>query len=106
MSDQAENGSLQLKPTVENTGVAPIYDALPLILRLKNDKNMIEFATAVDITKWMPGVTTEEISMPVNSLPSGEYELGLAIRSGYCEVYLENDIEYSDGFYRLCSVKV
>lgn len=106
VSDQAENGLLQLKPTVENTGVAPIYDALPLILRLKNDKNMIEFATAVDITKWMPGVTTEEISMPVNSLSSGEYELGLAIRGGYCEVYLENDIEYSDGFYRLCSVKV
>ena len=97
---------MELELTIENTGVAPIYDRLPLIFSLKNDKKTQEFITVVDITEWMPGITVEKITLPVKTLSSGNYELGLAIKNAYTEVYLENDIDYSDGFYKLCNVKI
>ena len=106
VSDNAKCDILELELTIENTGVAPIYDRLPLIFSLKNDKKTQEFITVVDITEWMPGITVEKITLPVETLSSGNYELGLAIKNAYTEVYLENDINYSDGFYKLCNVRI
>ena len=67
---------------IENVGVAPIYNKLPLKIRLVGVETK-EFSTNVDITKWLPGKHTEnfELNIPLN-IVSGEYELQIAIGGG------------------------
>lgn len=68
---------------VANVGVAPIYNALPLKLRLKGAEKTVEFTTDIDVRKWLPGEYTEsaELSLPCE-LPAGEYEISLALGGG------------------------
>ncbi len=41
--------------SVENIGVAPIYNKIPLKLRLQNGKRCFDFDTGIDIRQWLPG---------------------------------------------------
>ncbi len=65
--------------TVENRGVAPIYNAIPLRLRLQGEKTYI-FTTDVDIRTWLPGSSTAEfeITLP-QDMPAGDYDAGLSL---------------------------
>ena len=73
-----DNFSLSL--TVENVGVAPIYNKLPLFVRLKNGDSTYSFKAETDIRKWLIEEYTEEItfSLPVD-LPKGVYEVQVGI---------------------------
>ena len=73
---------IQITLKIENVGVAPIYNNLPLKLRIKGVKTQ-EYITSVDITKWLHGEYTETVSFDVsNDVGSGEYELQIAIGGG------------------------
>ena len=64
---------------IENKGVAPIYNTLPLKLRVKGKKTQ-EYVTNIDVTKWLPGEYTENVLLEIPSnFVSGEYELQIAI---------------------------
>ncbi len=93
-----EKVTLTLK--VENKGVAPIYNALPLTLRLKGEKKTFELQTDIDIRKWLPGQHVEEINVDVPSnLPSGGYQLQMRIGGGNLPwVQLASDTQM-DGEY-------
>ena len=74
--------SFQLALKMQNKGVAPIYNKLPLKLRLKGEK-IQEYRTDVDITKWLPGDFNEKIYLNLtDNMPKGEYELQIAIGGG------------------------
>ena len=65
---------------VENSGVAPIYNAIPLRLRLCGGGREYVFTTDVDIREWMPGENTAsfEVVLPADAA-SGAYDVELSI---------------------------
>ena len=92
---------------IENKGVAPIYNQLPLKLRIKG-KETQEYITGIDVTKWLPGEHIEkiEISIP-EEMPEGIYSLEIALGGNeYPVVQFANEIENSDGFYSLGAVEI
>ena len=78
---QAQRGeTLVVRLVIENVGVAPIYQRLPLYLRLKNDACAYTFETAVDIRKWIAGKYEENIKITLpKDMQVGEYELQIGI---------------------------
>jgi hypothetical protein len=52
-------------------------------LRLKGAEKSVEFATDIDVRKWLPGEYVEkvELALPCD-LPAGEYELSIALGGG------------------------
>ena len=83
-SDSVNLGEkLSIRLTVENVGVAPIYNRLPLYIRLKNGSVEKTFETDVDIREWIEGKYEEnlEIAIP-EDMQKGEYELQVGIGGG------------------------
>ncbi len=71
---------LTARLVIDNAGVAPIYNRLPLYIRLKNSVCEKLFKTDTDIRKWIEGKYEEEIIIDVpKNLPAGEYELQVGI---------------------------
>ena len=72
--------SMDIAFTLENKGVAPIYNRLPLRFLLKNAQTTCEFVTDIDIRSWLPGEHCERITLtPPSDLPEGVYDLCCAI---------------------------
>ena len=71
--------TLQFRMTVENRGVAPIYNAIPLRLRLVGKEEHL-FTSGVDVRAWLPGEHTAEfeIALPADA-KAGAYDVELSI---------------------------
>ena len=68
---------------VDNVGVAPIYNRLPLNIRLKKQGEELTFATDVDIRRWIEGKYTETLNVQIPcEMSAGEYELQVGIGGG------------------------
>ena len=93
---------------IENKGVAPIYNKLPLKVRLYNEKDCFEIVTDIDITKWLPGIHAEKIRMEVpKGFFNGVYNLAVTIGGGdYPIVQLASDIEFDGVWHKLGDIKV
>ena len=104
--EAGETTEITLK--IENVGVAPIYNQLPLVLRLKGDKETVEFTTDIDIRKWLPGAYTEKVKIALpKDIPSGEYALELRIGGGNKpSVRLAVCVEKTDEWHSLSFVTV
>jgi hypothetical protein len=79
--DSVNSGEkLFVRLAIENVGVAPIYNRLPLYIRLKNGSEEKTFEADVDIRNWIEGKYEEniEISIP-KEFAKGEYELQVGI---------------------------
>lgn len=75
--------ALSLALTVDNVGVAPMYNALPLYVKLKGTDCEKIFLTDVDVRNWLPGKRTERLELAVpEQMRKGEYELQIGI-GGY-----------------------
>ena len=100
---------VELTLKVENVGVAPIYNKLPLKLRIKGE-NSLETVTVteVDVRKWLPGVHTEKVGLIVpDVMPEGTYGLDIALGGKeYPIVQFANDMPTYDEFYRLSTIEV
>ena len=71
---------LRFRMTVENRGVAPIYNAIPLRLRLSGEGKAYVFTTGIDVRTWLPGEHMESFEIPLPSdIPAGVYGVGLSI---------------------------
>lgn len=99
--------TLALELWIENSGVAPIYSALPFTLRLKNEDNEITFESGIDVRNWMPGDTIErpEIKLPDN-LSGGIYSLECRLGGGELPIVkFAMDAPVSDdGYYCLAKI--
>ncbi len=92
------NDNLSLKITVENVGVAPIYNKLPLKLVLENEEIAYEFNTGIDVTGWLPGIYNETISFKLpKEIKGGMYLLKLSINDGKTFVKFANENVCGDG---------
>ncbi|MGG1662618.1 DUF4832 domain-containing protein [Brevibacillus sp. NRS-1366] len=78
----AAGNNLNVTMDWENSGVAPFYFPWTLELSLADQTGKIvaKTATAEDIRKWLPGMTTssQSLAIPAN-LPAGEYTLCVGI---------------------------
>lgn len=72
--------TLRFRLYVENRGVAPIYNAIPLRLRLHGEEGTYLFTTNIDVRTWLPGEHTEafEIVLPQDA-KCGMYDVELSI---------------------------
>ncbi len=107
-SEEVKAGEkVQITLKIENKGVAPIYNKLPLKLRIKGEKTQ-EYITNVDITKWLPNTYTHTVSMDIpEDLSKGTYDLEIAIGGGACPiVYFANEVEVVDGWHKLTAITV
>ena len=91
-------GKLTVKLTVENKGVAPIYNDIPLKLYIESDEICYELISGIDVGKWLPGVYTEEftVSLP-KEMKAGKYSLKLGINDGDKFVRFANTDICGDG---------
>ena len=75
--------TMDIKLSIENVGVAPIYHHLPLYIRLKNGDETTTFTTDVDIRRWIEGKYEETILVTIpKEMPAGEYEVQIGIGGG------------------------
>jgi len=75
-------GQLSLRMDWENVGVAPCYYAHPLAVELSDSVAHRSFVlrTDADITGWLPGAVSYSTTLTLpDSIPAGEYKLGLAL---------------------------
>ena len=100
------SGELVFELGIENVGVAPIYNEIPLKLRLISEVDEYTFETEVDIRKWLPGkhVNTISITLPEN-IPVGKYqvEIGL-IKEDAPMIYLCTDAERNGRYYQVAEI--
>ncbi|MBQ8685375.1 MAG: DUF4832 domain-containing protein [Clostridia bacterium] len=75
--------TLSLRFTIENRGVAPIYNKLPFTVTLTGKEGALEAQTDVDITNWLPGGKTEEVKLRLpKAMAAGEYKIYCSIGGG------------------------
>ena len=104
----AAGDELQLKLTVDNIGVAPIYKQLPLMVRLKNSEKSYEFKTDVDIKTWMPGETENKFSVILpDDVASCEYDIEIGIFNEYIPmVYFCTDADQDAPYYVVGNITI
>ena len=104
----AAGDELQLKLTVDNIGVAPIYKQLPLMVRLKSSEKSYEFKTDVDIKTWMPGETENKFSVILpDDVASGEYDIEIGIFNEYIPmVYFCTDADQDAPYYVVGNITI
>jgi len=95
---------------MDNRGNAPIYQKIPLRLRLKNEAEEYIMSTDVDITRWMPGDTVEDFSVTLpETIKPGNYEVQLCIGIRYPEapiVRLACDAKQDGQWYKMTEITV
>ena len=99
--------SIKITLKINNVGVAPIYNKLPLKIRIKGI-SMQEFVTDIDITKWLPGEYTEhiEFTIPTN-IVKGEYGLQVGIGGGNSpSVTFAIDSVFDGDYVELVKIKI
>ncbi len=92
------NGKLKVKLLVENCGVAPIYHKIPLNVKIKNAEFEKIFVTDVDIRTWLPAVNKEKLSISLEGVPAGSYQVQIGIGGmDYPTVYFATDAPFDNG---------
>ncbi len=97
-----EDGKLHVKLLWCNTGVAPCYEAYPIIVKVKSAEHQQCWRLQEDIRAWLPDedhLTRDELSL---ELPGGDYELSVGIdtcidKIGMLNLAIEGRNE--EGFY-------
>ena len=98
---------IELKLGIDNVGVAPMYDKMPLYIKLKGEKEY-EIKTDINVTKWLPGKSAERIILPLpEGIQQGEYDIQLGIYGqNYPMVYFATNAERDDKFYNVGKIKI
>lgn len=95
--------SFRMTVSVQNLGVAPLYEDIPLVLCIKNKYCSHTFITDVKPIKWLPGTTTSEIriNLPAEIKP-GHYdlELGIPTPDGGAICFC-SDIPFDEPYYKI-----
>ena len=86
---------------IENIGVAPFYNEIPLKIRLKNNKDSYVFDTGIDVRQWLPGKheNTINIVLPTDtSVGVYKVEIGI-VGEDTPEIYFCTDAVRDDSYY-------
>lgn len=99
---------IELKLGIDNVGVAPIYNRIPLTLRLVREDESFEFETKIDIREWMPGKTVERFFIAVpEEVKKGKYQLQIGISdSDFGAIYFCTDAPENSGNYLVGDIEI
>ena len=98
--------SFLLSLTVQNLGVAPLYEDLPLILHICNDHCELTVTTDIRPINWLPGKSDSviEVNIPSSFIPGKYYlELGILTHDGGTICFC-SDIPFYKPYYRIGSL--
>jgi len=107
--EAADAGTMvQIRVDLENTGSAPCYKKLPVVLRIVGNEMIYDFEQSCDITRWLPGAYTENLSMKLPcDIEGGEYDVEFGILSPHADaVYLATNAERDGAFYKIGTIKI
>lgn len=97
----------QFTVCIDNVGVAPMYNRIPLCLKLKGAETEYTFESDADLTKWLPGKHKGEITAIIpEGIQSGEYDIELGVCGNGLQAYFCTDAEYDNGFYKVGKLSV
>ena len=105
---KAEVGDeIELKLGVDNVGVAPMYDKIPLYVKLKGEEEY-EFKTDLDVTKWLPDKSAEKINIIIpDSIKRGSYDIEIGIYGqNYPLVYFATNAVRDEKFYKVGKIEI
>ena len=93
--------TLELRAEIENVGVAPIYENVPLTLRLFDGKNELKLNTGADVRSWLPGKHSVNITLNIpKDFSRGEFAVSLGlVGEGLPEVYFASDAPRDGAFF-------
>lgn len=100
--------TFKLTVTVQNLGVAPLYEDIPLVLCLKNECGSHILKTDIKPIHWLPGTTTDTINvkLPHDILPgSYDFELGILTPDGSTIAFC-SDIPFDKPYYKIGVLQV
>ncbi|MCQ2433161.1 MAG: DUF4832 domain-containing protein [Clostridia bacterium] len=100
-------GNMEIKLGIDNVGVAPLYDEVPLLIRLSGEKEYI-LRTDTDVRRWMPGKTAERmvLALPTDITP-GDYRLEIGMYGeNYPMIYFASNAERDGKFYAVGEITV
>ena len=103
--DELRSGS-QIGITIENVGVAPIYESIPFVVRLSRGGEYYDFPVDADVREWLPGAHTATATLDFGEKKLfGEYDVtvGFADRAGR-EIFLATNAEKSGKFYKIATI--
>ncbi len=107
--EQARAGErVTMKLTMENQGVAPLYEDIPVLLRLKDGNDCVTVETGLMPIEWLPGKTESTFTVTIpESVKCGEYavELGMETPEGD-PVYLRTDAPFDAPFYTVGRIAI
>lgn len=97
-----------IRTLVENAGVAPLYDYVPLRLRLKNDKDEKVYNVKTDARKWQPGDSFENFELNTKGLSAGDYTLSVSLGGfdGYPLIKFAMNAVNDGVWYDLAEIKI
>lgn len=96
-------GLVKFELCMENCGVAPIYEKIPLKVRVGNKTQGYVFDTDIDIRKWLPGkhVHTISIHLP-ETMVAGKYDVEMGILGEDTPmIYLCTDAVRNGRYYKM-----
>ena len=99
---------LEFELCMENHGVAPIYQDIPLSLRLINDVHNYTFKADIDIREWYPGkwVNNIRITLP-DDIVQGTYHIEIGMTGeNVTVIYLGTDAIRDGSFYIMGEIRI
>ena len=107
--ETAEVGDeMELKIGIDNTGVAPLYRKMPLMLRFTCGEESFTVDSGVDVTKWLPGKNVEKMIIPVPAAAKkGTYTIEAGIFDAENPViYFATDARRNGSFYQVGEITI
>ena len=101
------NDKITFELGIDNVGVAPMYDQIPVYVRLFGNQSY-EFKTDIDVTKWLPGKHVNDISIKLpDDIECGKYDIEIGIYGqNYPLVYFATDAIRNDRYYKLGQIEI
>ncbi|MBR6498622.1 MAG: DUF4832 domain-containing protein, partial [Clostridia bacterium] len=101
--DTASSGDeLACELVIENTGVAPLYEKLPFMLRLAGTQTFV-FDTGIEPITLLPGMSVKRFSVIIpKDIPTGSYSVQIGIEG----VSFATDAPAFGDFYEVGSIDI
>lgn len=99
---------IDIRLEAENVGVAPMYKNLPVVLKLKGERQTVEYELDVKLRDWLPGRHSVQacIALPAVLAP-GAYAFTIEIQSPHAEVvYFATDARRCGAAYAVGTMDV
>ena len=103
--DEVKSGA-RVNVTIENVGVAPIYESIPFVVRLSRDGECYEFPFNSDVREWLPGAHTATATLDFGEKKLlGEYNVTVGFVDDLGrEIFLATNAEKVGKFYKIATI--